>query len=808
MGERKEELLAMENRILLEKQKLNAYILKWELDDDLLLQEKVKDMQKSLDSLQREFLLFKGLVEGKEALEGVKSLKNQEMEEPVCLNAWQPGMQIQNRSSEERIEQSPEKNGKGQEPEAVSGRDDALRMSKLEAEKKGEQEKASPSGIQEASSKKQLQDLEKTIGKSLMGVIASGFIFISIIMFAIVMLPSMSDEFKIAAMFLGSAAFTIVGMLNLKREDYRAFFLTLAGCGIGAFYVSLLVTRFYFQAIGVLPFLVLVLVWTVPVCIFGRKKSRVFQWIGQCGNLISVIFCSNYTSSEGEYSLFFLLLGFYIGASMLYTLLYFEKTFVKNILNFVFNLAGAIVFLIGLSDLCPGAQEGMEAGYHSAAAFCGQLVSILLILYMIAQIVLMYRTRSGENVLGFSILQIFEVGVLILAAGWLGDAFAFNEKWIFLICFVILLCALAAYEWRCRKERQGLRCFYETVSVIAMNWALHNTEALEFHISIMPIVLGLLVAAYLLKNRLFLYLSLGELFFFRFVTLFEDDFSRMERMGWTMFYIVLCLLLHHFIGNADRARIDMGLEEKKRKRTPEYLMAYSEEIHRLLVYAAFFFLFSADIKHVIDALAPDMNSSSQGSLWNFLTCILLGSVNFLVSCYFQKKEYAQMPDIKRFGAVVCTCFQGLCMIFTLCIIQTMEQKVLHILLILFALALFSINTKNLIQKYPGMLCGAYIGLKFTVLVYVILSSFDASNAVISVGCFLFAILCIVAGFCFHYKPLRIYGLVLSLVSTVKLILVDLAYGSAGELALGFFICGILCFGISMIYHGIDKKYKE
>ena len=805
MEKKKEEILAMEDRILLEKQKLNAYLMQWDAADDRLLQEKVEDMQRSLDSLQKEFLLFKGRIEGKEAVNDGKEESSlaADPSEKDGPGVREGGIDIQKL---ENLEKGYPKPGKEEIPDSEK--------------KSGGLGMGEPVCVHGETKEPDIQkpvdgkrDIEKTIGKSLMGIIASGFIFISIILFAVMLLPSMSDGFKIATMFLGSAIFTLTGMWNLRRERYHTFFLILSGCGIGAFYVSLLVTRFYFQAMDMVPFLALVLVWTVLVCILGRKKCQAFAWIGQSGNLISVIFCSGYLSCDGEYSLFFLLLGFYIAASMLYTLLYFDRTFIKNILNFSFNLAGAFVFLIAMQFLRTDLWEGMEDGimaakYHPAGVFCLQIVSILLMLYLLVQIVLMYRTRSGENIIFFSVLKILELCALVMAAGCLADTMPSGEAWSAPVIFLLVLLALVAYEWRCRKERQGLRFFYETASVFGMTLALLGMEILECHTSIMPLGLGLLAAGYLLKNQLFLYLSLGELLGFRFVTLFEKDFPRMERAGWTLLYIGLCLILHHWIGNAHRFRIDKGLEEKKRRRSLEYRMVYSEEIHRLLVYAFFFFLFSNDIRYIIDMFAPDMVSFERKELWNFFNCIILGSVNLVISRYFQKKEFIETPKIKKSGTLVCTAFQAFCMIYAVDVLWMLEQEILHILMVLFAIALFSVNTRNLIRKYPGMLCGAYIGLKFTILLYVILGSFDALDVAASIGCFLFAILCIGLGFIFHYRPIRIYGLVLSLVSTVKLILVDLAYGNAGELALGFFICGILCFGISMIYHGIDKKYKE
>ena len=106
-----------------------------------------------------------------------------------------------------------------------------------------------------------------------------------------------------------------------------------------------------------------------------------------------------------------------------------------------------------------------------------------------------------------------------------------------------------------------------------------------------------------------------------------------------------------------------------------------------------------------------------------------------------------------------------------------------------------------------MWAGIYIGVKLTVLLVTILCSYEAADYVISISAFLFAIISIVMGFKFYVKSFRIYGLFLSMFSVAKLILVDISYDNTLGHALSFFICGILCFVISMIYHLIDKKMQ-
>ena len=121
--------------------------------------------------------------------------------------------------------------------------------------------------------------------------------------------------------------------------------------------------------------------------------------------------------------------------------------------------------------------------------------------------------------------------------------------------------------------------------------------------------------------------------------------------------------------------------------------------------------------------------------------------------------------------------------------------------------IFMVNSKNLIEQYKTLWSGIYVGAKLTVLLITILCSYEAANYVISISAFLFAIISIVLGFRFYVKSFRLYGLFLSMFSVAKLILIDISYDNTLGHALSFFICGILCFVISMIYHLIDKRMQ-
>ena len=133
------------------------------------------------------------------------------------------------------------------------------------------------------------KDLEKTLGKSVMGVMASVLIFVALIMFAIVALPSMTDTIKMIAMFVISGGITGIGVMLMKKDQKNAFNASIAGCGIGAVFISLMTTRMYFNAINDYVLYIALLIWAAAVAFFSKDKHKVFVVIAEVGISVATI---------------------------------------------------------------------------------------------------------------------------------------------------------------------------------------------------------------------------------------------------------------------------------------------------------------------------------------------------------------------------------------------------------------------------------------------------------------------------------------------------------------------------------------
>ena len=100
-------------------------------------------------------------------------------------------------------------------------------------------------------------------------------------------------------------------------------------------------------------------------------------------------------------------------------------------------------------------------------------------------------------------------------------------------------------------------------------------------------------------------------------------------------------------------------------------------------------------------------------------------------------------------------------------------------------------------------------MKYTILLMVILNSLQTPEFMISIALLIFAVLSIIVGFWKRKKGYRLYGLVLSMLSIFKLIMLDAnVMKDAITGSVSFIICGLLCFAISFIYNKIQKEYFD
>ena len=181
------------------------------------------------------------------------------------------------------------------------------------------------------------------------------------------------------------------------------------------------------------------------------------------------------------------------------------------------------------------------------------------------------------------------------------------------------------------------------------------------------------------------------------------------------------------------------------------------------------------------------------------------NIIFFLNVFIRKTLLYKNNNICKLTNYSTNIINGILMLISLFIINFKDiTPILLIELTIISICMFTINSKNLLEK-QNVFYGIYVGFKFLLLMIVVLNAIDTVNFVLSICCFAFACISIYIGFIKNHKSLRIFGLILSFISTIKLILFDFNYESSIEKAFSFFICGVICFVISLIYNKVNKN---
>lgn len=702
MNERMTKIMNYEKRLLQDRMQLWHLMDECEADDTEVMEGKIRHFKQEIEYMESQLCLLKNEVEERKASEPVeiqqKALESIQREQPV-----QP---------------------KKQETEAQPDFDMPYAR----------------------------KDLEKTIGKSLMGIFASVLIFISLILFATLLLPYFNDTAKMITTYLLSFAFLGVGLFKLKKDKDNKFYIALTGCGVGAVYISLLLSNMYFKAFGDITLYLLICIWAIGVCFLSKLKNKIFQVIGQLGIAIAMIFGCILCIESNDAAKFMALIIFYMISSGVFYFVHYDREFSNNLIHHVFN---AVNFVI----LFAGCEEILGKGIYVA--------TIMILLFIAFHVGMVMYGRIEKSGVAFGIILSIYVLMLIQVLGLVtGD----NDFVFAIITYLICMGLMIAVERKKAKESHGKNIAIAAMVIFA-GCGLGVDPVLGEHGVVPLMILPWLFLGFYRNNVVWKYSSM--ILFLNYA--FKDNINETERLFLGLLVAVSAFWLIY-------------------KNKNQYSVRFKNVVHIVTFIFLSYSMVGAVLELARNSELPEVVSFVVAALFNIV---------MMKSCFGRDPITGEQEK-----GTVYNIINMLVMIGGIIRINYGYEGILHLVIIITTLIAFMVNAKNLLDRYDNRFSGIYVGLKFTILMIVILESFHSVNYVISIACFVLAILSIIIGFVGQYKSLRVFGLILSMVSIFKLIMVDINYTNTLGNALSFFVSGILCFVISLIYNLIDKRIQK
>ena len=614
-------------------------------------------------------------------------------------------------------------------------------------------------------------DFERTIGKVLMGIFASVLVFVSLLVFAIWAVPKFGDTTKMILMYAVSIIIAATGLLLLIKDKNNKWFLSLAACGMGALYISFLVTRMHFGVISDLTLYILFFIWGIAVCLLSRLRSVLFLVIGQIGMFVSTVLGAFYAlqSSDGE-----ILIGiviYFVIAEAIFLASHYQKEFSKNAINLVSLLCSIIPLVI----VCAIKPETNEMLGVCSAVIMLFVLAVLMILFtvafkheklidgigwLVANCIFVLLGLLAAHV-HFSGISHFVVIVLVLfiAGTELIRQLKYKEKFDVSVCmdsFIAILLSVVLVEWLCCKN-------------------------LRVYTGIAPIAITTLIYGYLGGRRLFK--TIGYILAALCVVVPMNAYC----------YVVQGLVVAITL-------TVLQIVKKEQYSTLLKLVAYPIFLVFLLIglTTIWEYKLNLDFKSIFFVIAL--------ALVTFVNIVSskLKALYSNLSTGEEEKAFRYETGVIHLILIVAALLE----------IVYIEEAIPHGIAVFIGFILFAVNTYEII-KLAGATWGTLITCAKTVfLFFVILFSFEQTDTLLSVVVLVLALVFLIIGFVmefwkdFNMKPTRIMGLVLTIMSTLKLLLVDIYVENKLLLAVNLFVSGLICFAISFLYNILDKKLSK
>lgn len=625
---------------------------------------------------------------------------------------------------------------------------------------------------------KQMKPLEKKkisaesfIGKNMMAVGASVLIFIALIMYATLILPALNDTIKMVSMYLVSMAFIVGGETILKKNQNNKWAVSLLGCGAGAIFISLFVTMIYFKFISEVQLYAALVIWAIYVGYLGYKKSILFHIIGQVGIVIAMAFSIPYAKTSAEVFFTTIIL---IAAEIPFVVASRRNKEFYNIASVSIGFTLSSLLLV-----CPHTERPYPQDFIQVIILTLLTVSIILLNYIQSK-----RVNNNSKSVFYVIQTLFSTFAVMGMVSLISkpadyEAFDIREYGGSYLAIAVALLAICAIHHGSKGIKE-LRVITQSFLLFIMSISIYASDEASY-----LCLLGMFIIC--------IFNYYGAL----------KDYTSYRIYASAMFAIQL-LFSFKSKGFIDVFLLIIGILVLATPTVLKYINKAKENdaitnTNYLIIVYAFINL----CNHPAFGLSESKNLE-----------IIMHIITFFglwVIQYFVKKHKLVMTGgaevLPKIVNVLIMMAGPNSMIDDIndCNIA-LFKVVIQVLYTIILVGIYSIYVSEIIKKYKAG--GAYVGIKYTYLSLCILTALGAGKTIFSLVCLVISIISIMLGFYKGIKSLRLYGLVLAIISIFKLLMVDISYDNTASRAFSFLLSGILCFVISLIYNKIDGKFKS
>lgn len=628
-------------------------------------------------------------------------------------------------------------------------------------------------------------NVEQFIGKNVMAIVASLLIFISIVILCGAVIPYMNDLIKTGLIFGVSTLFMVVG-IGLMCYKKNAWSITLTSCGLVSIYISAIASNVWLETLPDVGLYVITFMWAIIAVVLSKTYSSIFEVICIMGIMVSSFLDS--TNYE-----------FYCHSA----------SNISPASTITLGLVGYIIFLIG--------KEYKNSWLAIPKDIFVAIFSIRIVSTLMNIIDYTARNEHTQELVISSIAFIF---MLILATGY---NYIRHTKYnihkadfIFTIISVIWILSTASQvmDIVTRKLEGTIICqailIINTILALTYVWFTVKAYKDSDAIDIIKSILSFLAIA------VWIYISYGDIVITHMIG-FVPLIITIELIGFRFKNIplkimgLILFLISNFVNYTDRYE-------------SEHLGVTWQILLSIFTFACIMQLIQKFKEQYTDwfkgvTLVAGLigtviiRFSSLGYLFDHI--ITLRAIQYLlVLAIVLNVLFSPLgvnPITNRESKPIHIMFRVLSEIFiaitSLALLFSYGTKGIKLEAIIMSIVIIGftlINTKNRIGIQYREFNALYNIFKLTIVSWLIVLVLLHINPAISAVSILISVLGIIVGFKFRLEYIRIYGLILSIMSIIKISFIDINLKGSLGTAICMFICGVLCFCISFAYNRIDK----
>lgn len=637
--------------------------------------------------------------------------------------------------------------------------------------------------------REQRESLENVFGKNIIGIIAAVLIFIGIIAFGALVFKAITDAVKVMLIFIASFAMSGIGIYLVKR-DSNAFTNSILGCGFGAIFVSVFVTHLYFHIISDLIAFLLILCWMLAVYFVSKRlHSKVLLYLSHIGCIVSIFMTIPYRID----GLMLIEITLYqiVSLSMLIFMDFLEvqnETVLE--LNpakflFKFSIYGSMLFNFVWSLFI--AQMHGSKNYTDVTLLVLGCLTILtnIVLYFISQRQV-YKNAKLENI--FSIVLhlmtiLFGFGSLISRN--IMEVMPDGYAELFTMFVIISTVLLSHFINKLINKIKDVNVSFITylsilLTILLLNVCINDTYLVGIFVIVLTAIYTFLVYKY--RDIRYFILNLLSITSGLFYVICIDGNVLLPVVIYSILYFLDIIYL--------------------------WKLQFNEYFNFPFIYFVYI-----NIPFLISLIKTFEPLELEYPLASIIVMILN------IALYVKLNTLKDDRDCFKVSNILTYILEGIILgVFSIFIaiessggflssgnMNDFGLSILSLLMLIFGL----VRLTNLIQNKNGLL-GVWYGIKvtwLTVFPLATLTGFLDEQMIFSVVCMLIALACIYFGFKFEIKSTRIYGLILTIASVLKIVIADVWQQDSVIRVIALILGGAICFGISAIYNYIERNQK-